>query len=1147
LGAKSSLSEAPQSDLDVTTMSAAENEDTEEPDRMTTEESVDTDEDWERFDRLSVADNLSSLIAQMTQTNVTSEPSHIVGEDAATGKASQPNAPKPPPPSYPKVGSIEQPLAGRSSTAPPGGTHAGRPVGSPRPPLYPNAPWTTTTPKANPHTDATRLIGVKSKAKVTVVERDRNVAPRSERVPNTPHGGNAQSASSSGEQARAAQNSIPRSQQIGIVGAYRPRCAQQEAELRTEIWFRETQLAIAYLIAHYDTMQCACQGMESGMTEAEMRDEVADVFLKGDMIEVIRALATWFDEELCKTRPTSIFLSDLLIKSLRTIRAEAFYCIDYDYSASPLDRDRNQFTIWVHNIVGVHQEFLLMYTRKPSRAQTSDDERRVAGVYKIKTDDRDSIHDNGYLVHHDATKAGFPKPLSCGEFFVPGGDGKQLGIYTAQADRRQSYGLFGARNHEQQYQRIGDVQNKVYGPALDFAPFIPDYHDEWNTERGIAMKCKTEIEGQLKMVWIPITQGQFMLASRTWLPENHEPQNSRPFIGLHCSEPKMTKLDVECHWIFQTPVVRHSLFYDHCTRGYVIQYICPATKKWKFADVHYSNDEVLPSKNWPSWKQAHFYPVQIEASPCGPEDLPCAFCSCTNLTTAYRTKVSGPTFSGQNNSQRRVENPGGFFLPGPGDRDPSPHTAMFWNHVLNMIEKCIVARHKILPTPSSIDQMPAHWKYATMCHVGYMIYEVPRNVRNMILEFAIIPERHGNIATDRYQTRYQTGYPLVVGWRDHIQDFICLTNDQRLQSVWLQGQIGLIPWFENNMINALREFQERDAEERMCYHGCKTNQEQEHSTLRYMAAQHCSECYHWNKLNAMICSKCRRSFPNCGPKFEVPTNYVYDFPGLASQRHTPIDERWFPEYKSFKEVTNEHGIKQRCHTANSGEQLNYDQRLNDYLMPGGDVALISLRAFRPKHISIDEWEQLDYEEKYMISNADYTRKIARQRIESDLFGDFDEPPCGGQQGVDRKVRRICTPFVKPGLVLGIAILFALIYKNKATQVAIIDKDMPLRVCKPATVADSKFEDSTTMFACFMLMLYGIFSLGKDIYKFMMKPIFASTFTQTPWTDKNFETKNTQSQCTYNSVSAFPHMLSKHHFKWIEGQYDGVWSGSRCGR
>jgi hypothetical protein len=183
----------------------------------------------------------------------------------------------------------------------------------------------------------------------------------------------------------------------------------------------------------------------------------------------------------------------------------------------------------------------------------------------------------------------------------------------------------------------------------------------------------------------------------------------------------------------------------------------------------------------------------------------------------------------------------------------------------------------------------------------------------------------------------------------------------------------------------------------------------------------------------------------------------------------------------------------------------------------------------------------------MISNEDYTRKIAMQRVESNYFGAFDGPPHGEQQEVDRKVRRICAPFVKPGLILGIAILFALIYKNKATQVAIIDKDMPLRVCKPVTVADSKFEDSTTMFVCFVLMLYGIFSLGKDIYKFVMKPIFASTFTQTPWTDKSFETKNTQSQCTYNSVSAFPHMLSKHHFKWIEGQYDGVWSGSRCGR
>jgi hypothetical protein len=244
-------------------------------------------------------------------------------------------------------------------------------------------------------------------------------------------------------------------------------------------------------------------------------------------------------------------------------------------------------------------------------------------------------------------------------------------------------------------------------------------------------------------------------------------------------------------------------------------------------------------------------------------------------------------------------------------------------------------------------------------------------------------------------------------------------------------------------------------------------------------------------------------------------------------------------------VTNEKGIKQRCHTANS--ETNYDQRIDEYETPVRDVALIPLRAFRPIHISIAEWTYLEYDEKQILANEDYARKLAMQRVESNYFGEFDEPPQGEQPAVDRKVRRICAPFVKPGLILGIAILFALIYKNTATQVAIIDKDQPLRVCKPIKVADNTIADSTTMFVCFMLMLYGIFSLGKDIYKIMMKPKFASTITQTTWTDKSYESKNTQSQCTYNSVSAFPHMLSQHRFNYIEGRYDGVWSGSRCGR
>jgi hypothetical protein len=185
-------------------MSADENENKEEPDRMTAE-------DWERFDRLSAADNLSadtwsSIIhcpddsdhddAVSMVTNATSEPSHNVREDAATAKASQPNT------YWPEI-------------------------------------WTNMAKKQQQLTGG--LIGVKSNAKVTIVARDRNVAPRSERVPNTPHGGNAQSASSSGEQARTAQNSIPRSQQIGIVCAYRPRCAHPRVETERSHQYRSRE------------------------------------------------------------------------------------------------------------------------------------------------------------------------------------------------------------------------------------------------------------------------------------------------------------------------------------------------------------------------------------------------------------------------------------------------------------------------------------------------------------------------------------------------------------------------------------------------------------------------------------------------------------------------------------------------------------------------------------------------------------------------------------------------------------------------------------------------------------------------------------------------------------------------------------------
>ncbi len=137
--------------------------------------------------------------------------------------------------------------------------------------------------------------------------------------------------------------------------------------------------------------------------------------------------------------------------------------------------------------------------------------------------------------------------------------------------------------------------------------------------------------------------------------------------------------------------------------------------------------------------------------------------------------------------------------------------------------------------------------------------------------------------------------------------------------------------------------------------------------------------------------------------------------------------------------------------------------------------------------------------------------------------------------------------VKPGIVLGFAILFALIYKNTATQVAIVERDMPLRVCAPIEVADSRFRDSTILFICFVFMLYGIFPFGKDIYKYLKKPPATSTAitpTQTPSYDVNVENKNTQSMCTYTSVAAWPYTQSQARFKWIEDHGDGVWSGSR---
>jgi hypothetical protein len=448
--------------------------------------------------------------------------------------------------------------------------------------------------------------------------------------------------------------------------------------------------------------------------------------------------------------------------------------------------------------------------------------------------------------------------------------------------------------------------------------------------------------------------------------------------------------------------------------------------------------------------------------------------------------------------------------------------------------------------------MPGPWKYETMYNIGYMIHELPRNARNVLLEAAIIPEAH--MCNGKEQ--YQSGYVLVKARRKRIQENIERTQDPGLQSDRLQGQSALTKWFDNNMINAVREYHERKAEEHMSYQGYKSVQEQDHSTVRYMSSQHCGECHHWNKLKSTICSRCRREFPNCGPLFEVPTNYVYDFEGVPSHRTTPLEDRWFPEYKCCREVTNDKGIKQRCHTTNVGEQINYDQRINDYQELDRGQPILPARAFRPRHISIGEWRQLAHDEKIEISNEDFRRKIAMQRIEAGIFGDDEneQPILLGGQGADRpnqelperKIRRICAPFVKPGLILGFAILFAFIYKNSATQVAIVERDMPLRVCAPVEIADSRFGDSTTLFICFVFMLYGIFSFGKDIYKYLMKPPApntANTPTQTPSCDVNVENKNTQSMCTYTSVAAWPYTLSQARFRWIE-DHGGVWSGSR---